>query len=325
MEDMEQDFSSVVGTGVMRKGLNAACEPVPSYQQEQPQDPYKPNLSGRRSWAASDDVYTAIGDSHSTLPAGLYNCELNQFGPYLRKMTNNIDALIDLPDSESERLLEEIIQFRELKATFGEFGFLYKRGILLWGPPGSGKTVTIQQLLKLFVTDGDGIAVMIQQPDCATACLNMLRTIEPERQILAIMEDIDALIDRFGESGYLNLLDGESQLQNVVYVATTNYPERLDKRFVDRPSRFDTIRYIGMPTAAARRAYLVAKMPKVDGATVTRYVKETDGFSIAYLRELVVLTQCFGFNLDASIERLRKMHKNQPKSGQGDGSTFGFA
>ncbi|WP_136420304.1 ATP-binding protein [Herbaspirillum sp. ST 5-3] len=322
---MEKDFASLVGTSANKIVNSTARELTPTYAQDSPSDPYKPNLAGRRSWAASDDVYTAIGESHATLPVGLYSCEVSQFGPYLRKMTNNIDALIDLPDSESERLLEEIIHFRELKSTFNEFGFLYKRGILLWGPPGSGKTVTIQQLLKLFVTDGDGIAVMIQQPDCATACLNMVRTIEPERQILAIMEDIDALIDRFGESGYLNLLDGESQLQNVVYVATTNYPERLDKRFVDRPSRFDTIRYIGMPTAAARRAYLVAKMPKIDEMTVTRYVKETDGFSIAYLRELVVLTQCFGFGLDASIERLRKMHKNQPKSGTGEGSTFGFA
>lgn len=322
---MEQDFADVVGTAANQK-----VRVVPGYsetaiQLEAPHDPTKVSLAGRKSWAASDDAFTPIGASHPTLPAGLYSCEMSQLGPYLRKMTNNIDALINLPDSESERLLEEIIQFRTLKPTFAEFGFLYKRGILLWGPPGSGKTVTIQQLLKLFVTDGDGIAVMIGHPELATQCMNMVRAIEPERQILAIMEDLDALIDRHGESGYLNLLDGESHLQNVVYVATTNYPERLDKRFVDRPSRFDTIRYIGMPTAAARKAYLMAKMPKVDEVTVSRYVKETDGFSIAYLRELIVLTQCFGFQLEASLERLRKMHKNQPNSTVREGGGFGFA
>lgn len=320
---MEQDFADVVGTH-RRPTAEVAYAPTAISSNQQPSDPLKIGVAGRRSWAASDDNFMPIGESHATLPSELYSCEVSQNGPYLRKMANNIDALIDLPDSESERLLTEVIQFKELKQTFSKFGFLYKRGILLWGPPGSGKTVTIQQLLKLFVTDGNGIAVMVGHPEITSACMNMIRAIEPERQILAILEDLDALIDRHGESGYLNLLDGESQLQNVVYVATTNYPERLDKRFVDRPSRFDTIRYIGMPTAAAREAYLQAKLPDASDITISKFTKETEGFSIAYLRELIVLTQCFQFSLESAIERLRKMHKNQPKSGDGEGAVFGF-
>lgn len=318
---MEEDFASLVGTAVRS---------MPAVSQDAPQAAVsaavKVFMNGRKSWAASGEDYSPIGESHAALPAGLYSTEVDGYGnPFLRKMSNNIDQLIDLPDSESERLLSEVMQFRELKTSFAKSGFLYKRGILLWGPPGSGKTVTIQQLLKLFVTDGDGIAIMLGRPEVAAACLHMVRGIEPERQILAIMEDLDALIDRYGESGFLNLLDGESQLQNVVYVATTNYPERLDKRFVDRPSRFDTIRKIGMPTALARKAYLKAKMPESDDVTIARFVNGTDGFSIAYLRELIVLTQCFGFDFDSSIKRLNEMHKKQPKSGDAEAGTFGFA
>lgn len=319
---MEQDFAELVGTQVQPKTAQPELKATaaPSHLAVTHQA-----LGACKSWAASDGSFMPIGESHAILPNGLYACWLSDRGPYLQAMANNLDRLIDLPDSESERLLEEVIQFRGLRPVFAEYGFLYKRGILLWGPPGSGKTVTIQQLLKLFVTNGDGIALMVENPHLAAQCMHMIRKIEPERQILAIMEDIDALIDNHGESGFLNLLDGESQLQNVVYVATTNYPERLDKRFVDRPSRFDTLRYIGMPSAAAREAYLKAKMPGAATGTIAEYVAGTDGFSVAYLRELVVLTQCFSLPLDVALARLRKMHKTQPKSTDKDTPAFGFA
>jgi hypothetical protein len=228
---MEIEFADIVGTEASKR----TATPQPTYGSDcAASAPGAISVnSGRRSWAASDGVFWGIGESHSSVPPGLYSCDaISSIGPVLKRMANNVDELVDLPDSESERLLQEIVQFRELKQQFQKYGFLYKRGILLWGPPGSGKTVTIQQLLRLFVTEGQGIAIMVSGADLATACLSMVRQIEPERQILAILEDFDALVDNHGESGYLNLLDGESQLQNVVYVATTNYPERLDKRFV---------------------------------------------------------------------------------------------
>jgi hypothetical protein len=53
-------------------------------------------------------------------------------------------------------------------------------------------------------------------------------------------------------------------------------------------------------------------------------VDVTDGFSVAYLRELVVLTQCFQFPLADAIGRLRKMHVKPPKSSDGEASPFGF-
>ena len=117
-----------------------------------------------------------------------------------------------------------------------------------------------------------------------------------------------------GESQFLALLDGETQIDRVCYIATCNYPERLDKRFVDRPSRFDTVEYVGMPTAAARRAYLLAKEPSLLGEELDQWVGRTDGFSIAHLRELIVLVRCFDRPLDAAVARLEKMRVTPPDS-----------
>ena len=110
------------------------------------------------------------------------------------------------------------------------------------------------------------------------------------------------------------LLDGENQVENVIYVATTNYPERLDRRFVDRPSRFDTLRLIGMPTPEARRIYLVHKEPGIDEKELRAMVRASDGYSIAHLRELLVLVKCFGQSIDEATKRLDGMRAANPSS-----------
>ncbi|MFK5088309.1 AAA family ATPase, partial [Klebsiella pneumoniae] len=70
------------------------------------------------------------------------------------------------------------------------------------------------------------------------------------------MEDIDATLEIYNESTVINLLDGVDRVDKIVFLATTNYPEKLGTRIMNRPSRFDKRFKVGYPTDNTRKIYL---------------------------------------------------------------------
>jgi DNA polymerase III delta prime subunit len=585
-----QEFFEKVGTSAPR--YDGGRQGVEMSAQSQPCPPDEPHrgpspTTGAKRWAANHDTFWGATQTYDQLPAGLYRCgEAPNVGPTLHRIQVETDNLLTLPDDDSTEIIAEFKRFWEVEDEFRKRGFLMKRGFLLWGPPGSGKTSTIQLLIKELIEHNNGIVLLVEHPHLAAVCLQMVRQIEPKRPIIAVMEDVDALIERFGENQYLALLDGEAQVDNITFVAcpapetlilkadltwvradtlvegdeiigfdddipnrkyrtakvvscpivecpkrykvtcddgtvvvvsenhpflirlgnrpfewrkvqdlnvgnrittighpwstdetreggylagqfdgeghigisynsatksrgfhvgwvqasgeivervqclieekgfsvsryereptgasedgtphkhqtslrvgggkwetlrfigsirpyrllanpklrqgwedcrlccnvtevvsleeigrgpvvaletttgtfigegllqhnSTNYPERLDKRFVDRPSRFDTVRYIGMPSAEAREVYLKTKEPSLEGGELAEWVKASEGFSVAHLKEMIIAVKCFGQTLSEVAERLEAMHSRRPTSADApDRATVGFA
>lgn len=307
-----QVFYESVGQDVDRAA--AQCRPVRSVP-----DPIESSQSSQngpaRAWAINGDRYCGITQSLDTLPPGCYRAHAaDDVGVYLALQPLRADTILTLPDSKSELVVEEIERFTTMRPEFTKRGLLFKRGLLLWGPPGSGKTSTLHLLMRLIVDRLGGIALLVEHPGLAGSALQLVRRIEPDRQIIAIMEDMDGLVENYGVESYLSLLDGESQIDNVVFVATTNYPERLDRRFVDRPSRFDSVEYVGMPSPEARRAYFVHKEPLLPTVFIDDMVEATEGLSIAHLREMIILTQCFGQTIAQATARLTAFRHRKPSS-----------
>lgn len=262
-----------------------------------------------KCWAQSGDAYFPVSEVTEELPPGAYRCRMSNRGPFVEKIPVQTDTLLHLPDSSVEILLNEFRTFWTLQDNFLSRGFTYKRGILMYGPPGSGKTSAIWQMTQSLIEKQNGVVFFVENPENATACIHALRRIEPERPLITIMEDLDALVEQYGDHGLLALLDGETQISNVVHIATTNYPQYLDKRFVDRPSRFDTIMQVGMPSADARRLYFKVKEPSLDEETLDRWVVRTENYSIAHLREVIIAIKCFNQPEDAVFERLNEMRE----------------
>lgn len=146
--------------------------------------------------------------------------------------------------------------------------------------------------------------------------MRILREIEKETPIVVIMEDIDAIIENYNESSVLNILDGVDKLNKIVFLATTNYPDRLGARIINRPSRFDKRFKISNPNEESREIYLKYLIGenkiKDNKINLSKWVKDTNGFSIAHLKELFVAVIILGDNYEDAIETLSSM-KELPK------------
>ncbi len=261
-----------------------------------------------KMWAVADDAYIGCESSINELPAGPYLIRISaDKGVYFKKHTISTDDLLPLPDSASSEIIDQLKRFWLLEEHFRSFGFLWKRGILLWGPPGSGKTSTIH-LTSKDVISKNGLTIFIEDPPVAILGLQILRKIEPKRKIVVILEDLDAMATHH-QSSLLALLDGENQIDNVVYIATTNYPERLDNRFINRPSRFDVIKKIGMPNPSARRMFLENKNTRLrkNHKELEKWIVATEEFSLAHMKELIISVEVFQCEFDDALNRLKTM------------------
>jgi SpoVK/Ycf46/Vps4 family AAA+-type ATPase len=273
----------------------------------------KNGMKGKYAFAGGG--WTFCGDTAETLPADIYRVERGNFGPVLRSMDIKTDIPVPLPDSVSERIAKEVSNFWKLGAKFEDVGMLHKRGILLYGPAGAGKTSTACVVAKKVVGD-NGIVFVLTNADFPSlqTAIGEIRQREPERPIVTILEDIDELVGRGMEERLLAFLDGEDQVNHIAHVATTNNLGAMGNRLTNRPSRFDIVIKVGMPSLAERHIYLKAKIGNTKEAL--KWAKETEGMSVAHLRELVVGVKCMNEDPKKVLTRLREMMGGKIKAGR---------
>lgn len=189
----------------------------------------------------------------------------------------------------------------------------------------SGKSCTVQLIIK-DVIDREGIVIKFNHPGLFVAGVRALREIQPETPVVVIMEDIDAILENYCESNVLNILDGCEQIDKMVFLATTNYPERLGARIINRPSRFDKRFKIGHPNAESRRLYfeslMKGNMRDLD-VDLEEWIRDTKGFSLAHLKELFVAVCILGDDYKATIRTLESM-KEKVSSDDDMGTHVGF-
>jgi SpoVK/Ycf46/Vps4 family AAA+-type ATPase len=267
--------------------------------------------------------YEPIGETRDVLPAGFYYPYFDSYHnkAYFTQKELVMPKLYVLPNEIQTEILDDIKKFWESEARYKQFGNVYKRNILLYSLPGNGKTSLINILCHKLIDEYDGVVIFIDNPSALSAyhvCMERFRDIEPNRKVITIIEDFERLAkDDHYTAMLLQLLDGNTQFDNVVTIATTNYPQILEKRFTCRPSRFNLVIEYKKPNDEVRRAYMTMKLKDagidVESTKVKndieRLVGKTEGYTFDFVKE--VIQGIYVDEIDESLlfERLNEIIK----------------
>lgn len=250
------------------------------------------------TFSLADSFFAAVCDWNSEVRDELLVFEDGYWSksPNLFKeiQSATFDNLV-LSGNLKEEIKTDLQDFFAACSTYAEYGVPWKRGVLLIGPPGNGKTHTVKALVNLL--EHPCLYVKSFKAHRGPASTNIKQVFQRARQIapcLLILEDLDSLVDDENRSFFLNELDGFAANDGIVTIATTNHPEKLDVAILERPSRFDRKYYFNLPALTERDTYIrqwnekLRPEMRLTDSSIEKIAQDTEDFSFAYLRELLL-------------------------------------
>lgn len=218
-------------------------------------------------------------------------------GSYVDKETAPRDAAagdgILLTPELDARVDRDLVGFfrPDVAAMYRAMGVPHRRGALLYGPPGNGKTSLIRALGGRL----PNVAALILRANAGFDSDDLEYAIDlwtKQAPAMLVIEDLNWLIEQINVSTFLNLLDGidtPAAAGGLLLVASTNHPDKLDTALSNRPGRFDVVIELPPPDATQRRRYLERHAPTLDAAALARFVDAAEGLSFAHLGEVIRL------------------------------------
>ncbi|HKQ73225.1 MAG TPA: ATP-binding protein [Blastocatellia bacterium] len=205
----------------------------------------------------------------------------------------SFDNLI-LPAQLKEQLREDLSRFFSAREMYEELNIPWKRGALLIGPPGNGKTHAVKAVVNHLGKACLYVKTFVNQYEDENAIKEVFDKARQMAPCVLVMEDLDSLVNAQTRSFFLNEMDGFERNHGIAVLATTNYPEKLDPAILNRPSRFDRKYYFKLPTEQERLAYLALwnqsakSQVRLSAEGMKEIAHLTNGFSFAYIKELML-------------------------------------
>ncbi|UGT45962.1 AAA family ATPase [Nocardia yamanashiensis] len=208
-----------------------------------------------------------------------------------------LDDVGDMAETK-QALTEAVLWPLRHPDSFARLGIEPPRGVLLYGPPGCGKTFLVRALAgtgQLSVHAVKGAELMDKWVGSSErAVRELFQRARDSAPSLVFLDEIDALAPRRGQStdsgvtdrvvaALLTELDGVEPLRDVVVVGATNRPDLIDPALT-RPGRLERLVFVPPPDAAARAEILrtaAKSVPLARGVNLKKLAAELDGYSAA--------------------------------------------
>jgi len=215
---------------------------------------------------------------------------------FLNMKGRSWDSII-LDGSTKKEIQANTIDFLCRRKILAKYGIPSRRGVLLAGEPGTGKTIVCKALMTeaRMITCINASVYSMDGDEYLTDLYELADDLSP---CIVFIEDIDLIGQNREEFGYqrgnallslLAVLDGVEEKKEIVTVATTNCLEILDKALSQRPSRFDRVIKLTRPGFEQRTALvdsLCKKIPLSDA--LRQYIAhKTEGCTPAQIQEVI--------------------------------------
>ena len=209
---------------------------------------------------------------------------------------------------------ENINKFITSKNYYEENGIDYRRSLLFFGPPGTGKSQYVSNKSREIVEKLNAVTVRLEtHADVEIFAEDGMREIArgiPNRFKIVIFEELSEITRHDQIKQYVvNILDSSQLRDNILFMATTNEPEKLPENFVDRPGRLDFLHGVkgkdNDPDYIPRfYEHLIGEEYPVDDEDWTEMVSEE--LTPAYVKGLFITAKERNEDLKKTYERIKQ-------------------
>jgi hypothetical protein len=239
----------------------------------------------------------ALMDEHDVYRGQVLTVKLDPHGGgeivFLERPGLDADELI-LPEGVLERVELHVLGPSKHRDALRASRRHLSRGLLLWGPPGTGKTHTVRYLTGV-ARDATVVLLSGGTLGMVGAFAGLARRLAPA---LVVLEDVDLVAQErtFGPFGsnpvlfeLMNEMDGLGDDADVAFVLTTNRPDALEPALAARPGRVDLAVELPLPDDEARRRLLAlyGRGLELDLQDPESIIRRTSGVTASFVKELL--------------------------------------